>query len=50
MEAHLKDREEVRALIQLYIDGSNGEVDKLKKAFHADARIDLEPSDGCDGR
>ena len=39
MQSHLKDLEEVRALIQLYIDGSNGDVGKLKEAFHPDARM-----------
>jgi len=35
----LQDLDEVRALIQLYIDGANGDVTKLKKAFHPDARM-----------
>ncbi len=39
MSAYLKDLESVRAVIQLYIDGSNGDVDKLKRAFHPDARM-----------
>lgn len=39
MEAHLKDLEAVRSLIQLYIDGANGDVAKLKEAFHPDARM-----------
>lgn len=39
MDAYLKDLEDVRAVIQLYIDGSNGDVDKLKAAFHPDARM-----------
>lgn len=39
MQSHLKDLDEVRALIQLYIDGANGDVDKLKQAFHADAHM-----------
>ena len=39
MESHLKDLEEVRSLIQLYIDGSNGDVAKLREAFHPDARM-----------
>ena len=39
METHLKDLEEVRGLIQLYIDGANGDVAKLKEAFHPDARM-----------
>ncbi len=39
MSVALQDLEDVRALIQLYIDGSNGDVAKLKQAFHADARM-----------
>ena len=39
MQTHLNDLEEVRAVIQLYIDGSNGDVAKLKQAFHPDARM-----------
>jgi len=39
MQSHLKDLEEVRGLIQLYIDGANGDVAKLKEAFHPDARM-----------
>ena len=39
MQSHLKDLEEVRELIQLYIDGANGDVGKLKEAFHPDARM-----------
>jgi hypothetical protein len=33
--SYIDDLEEVQALIQLYIDGSNGDVGKLEKAFHA---------------
>lgn len=39
MKAHLDDLDEVRAVIQLYIDGANGDVAKLKQAFHPDARM-----------
>ena len=39
MDSHLKDLEEVRAVIQLYVDGANGDVAKLKQAFHPDARM-----------
>jgi len=39
MQTHLNDLEAVRAVIQLYIDGSNGDVGKLKQAFHPDARM-----------
>ena len=37
MSQEIADLDEVTALIQLYIDGSNGDVDKLRKAFHPDA-------------
>jgi hypothetical protein len=33
----MADLDEVTALIQLYIDGSNGDVAKLEAAFHPDA-------------
>ncbi|MFZ5721620.1 MAG: nuclear transport factor 2 family protein [Pseudomonadota bacterium] len=39
MQSHIRDLEEVRALIQLYVEGANGEVAKLKEAFHPDARM-----------
>ena len=39
MSTYLQDLEEVRAVIQLYIDGANGDVAKLKQAFHPDARM-----------
>jgi hypothetical protein len=39
MESHIRDLEEVRGLIQLYIDGANGDVAKLRQAFHPDARM-----------
>ncbi len=35
----IKDQEEVRELIQLYIDGSNGDVEKMKKAFYPGAHM-----------
>jgi hypothetical protein len=37
MSQVISDLDEVTALIQLYIDGSNGDVDKLRQAFHPDA-------------
>jgi len=45
MPGYLSDLEEVRRLIQLYIDGSNGDVAKLKEAFHPEARMmgQIEP-------
>ena len=30
---------EIERVIQLYIDGANGDVPKLEEAFHADARM-----------
>lgn len=39
MQTHVNDLEAVRDLIQLYIDGANGDVPKLKQAFHPDARM-----------
>jgi hypothetical protein len=36
---YLQDLHDVRAVIQLYIDGANGDVAKLKAAFHPDARM-----------
>jgi hypothetical protein len=35
----IEDFDEVRAVIQLYIDGANGDVSKLEEAFHPDARM-----------
>jgi hypothetical protein len=35
----VQDLKDVRALIQLYIDGANGDVAKLEQAFHPDARM-----------
>jgi hypothetical protein len=37
MSTYIQDLEDVRGLIQLYIDGANGDVAKLKQAFHQDA-------------
>jgi hypothetical protein len=39
MAGYISDVEEVRRVIQLYIDGSNGDVAKLKEAFHPEARM-----------
>ncbi len=39
MSSYLQDLTDVRAIIQLYIDGSNGDVAKLEQAFHPDARM-----------
>lgn len=30
---------EIRALIELYVDGANGDTDKLEKAFHEQATM-----------
>ena len=39
MSDYFKDLDDVRAVVQLYIDGANGDVAKLKQAFHPDARM-----------
>ena len=39
VSTYMQDLQDVRELIQLYIDGSNGDVDKLKRAFHKDAHM-----------
>jgi hypothetical protein len=39
MTNDIKDYEDVRGLIQLYIDGSNGDTAKLERAFHPEARM-----------
>lgn len=37
MSDYLKDLDDVRAVVQLYIDGANGDAAKLRQAFHANA-------------
>jgi len=39
MSNSINDYEDVRTLIQLYIDGSNGDAGKLRAAFHPQARM-----------
>jgi hypothetical protein len=39
MSTHLEDLEDVRAVIQLYIDGNRGDVAKFEQAFHPAARM-----------
>lgn len=39
MASLLEDLNDVRELIHLYIEGSNGDVGKLEAAFHVDARM-----------
>jgi len=39
MATYMQDLADVRAVIQLYIDGSNGDVEKLRSAFHRDAHM-----------
>lgn len=39
MPTLLDDLRDVRHVIQLYIDGSNGDADKLRAAFHPEARM-----------
>ena len=34
---NLQDLADVRALIQVYVEGSNGDGDKMRQAFHPDA-------------
>src|SRR5437016_7550212 len=36
---NLQDLTDVRALIQLYVEGSNGDGDKMRQAFHPDAHM-----------
>ena len=33
------DRSAIERVVQLYVDGANGDVGKLEEAFHADARM-----------
>jgi hypothetical protein len=39
MKSHLQDIADVRAVVQLYVDGASGDAAKLKEAFHPDARM-----------
>ncbi len=39
MAGYISDVNEVCIVIQLYIGGSNGDVAKLKEAFHPEARM-----------
>ena len=39
MSSPLEDLKAIREIIQLYIDGSNGDVEKLNRAFHPNARM-----------
>jgi hypothetical protein len=39
MSEVIDDLDAVTALVQLYIDGANGDVAKLREAFHPDARM-----------
>jgi hypothetical protein len=39
MSTNVKDFDDVRAVVQLYVDGSNGDVLKLQRAFHPAARM-----------
>ena len=36
---HIQDVADIRELIHLYIDGAKGDVAKLRRAFHPDARM-----------
>ena len=35
----MSDLDEIERVVQLYIDGANGDVAKLEEAFHPDARM-----------
>jgi hypothetical protein len=35
----MDDYDAIERVVQLYIDGANGDVGKLEQAFHADARM-----------
>jgi putative lumazine-binding protein len=39
MSVNVQDLDAVRELVWLYVEGSNGDVAKLERAFHPDARI-----------
>ena len=39
MKSHLQDIADVRAVVQLYIDGASGDPAKLREAFHPDAHM-----------
>jgi hypothetical protein len=39
MKNHLQDIADVRALVQLYVEGASGDATKLKEAFHPDAHM-----------
>ncbi|MGD9995651.1 MAG: nuclear transport factor 2 family protein [Ilumatobacteraceae bacterium] len=39
MSEVIDDLDAVTALVQLYVDGANGDVAKLREAFHPDARM-----------
>jgi hypothetical protein len=39
VSTNVEDLDAVRDLVQLYVEGSNGDVAKLERAFHPDARI-----------
>lgn len=36
---HVQDLADIRTLIQLYVDGANGDGDQLRQAFHPDAHM-----------
>jgi hypothetical protein len=39
MSSYMSDLHDVTALVGLYVDGANGDVGKLKEAFHPDAHM-----------
>ena len=40
------DYDEIVRVVQLYVDGSKGDVNKFKEAFHEDAWIFFTDADG----
>jgi len=48
MSQYQEDLVEVRALIELYVDGANGDSEKLRRAFHPDATMTGHIGDGED--
>jgi hypothetical protein len=39
MSNDVRDFDDVRAVVQLYVDGNNSDVEKLQRAFHPAARM-----------
>ncbi len=43
MPSYQDDLDDVSALLDLYIEGANGDVDKLRRAFHPTATMMRPP-------